>query len=43
MAEFNNLKSEKTYSNAWNALEYPIGEKRLKDIISDMLVIDRSF
>jgi len=41
--EFYNEDSEKTYSNAEQALEYEIEGKILKDIISEMKVIDRSF
>ena len=41
--EFYNEESEKTYSNAEQALEYEIEGKILKDIISEMKVIDRSF
>lgn len=41
--EFNNENSERTYSNGLLALEYEIDNKKLKDIISDMKVIDRSF
>lgn len=41
--EFYNENSEQIYPNAEEALEYRIGDKSLKDIISDMKVIDRSF
>ena len=41
--EFNNEDSEKTYADGWQALEYEIDDKKLKDIIGEMKVIDRSF
>ncbi len=41
--EYGNIDSEKTYSNAKDAMTYPIGDKYLKDIINDMKIIDRSF
>lgn len=41
--EFYNENSEQTYPNAEEALEYRIGDKSLKDIISEMKIIDRSF
>lgn len=41
--EFNNEESERSYIDGWAALEYDIGDKKLKDIISEMKVIDRSF
>ena len=41
--EFYNEDSEKTYSDAEQTLEYEINGKKLKDIISKMKIIDRSF
>ncbi len=41
--EFNNYESERTYVDAKKAMEYEFGDKKLRDIISDMKVIDRSF
>ena len=41
--EFYNEDSEKTYSDAKKVLEYEINGKLLKDIISEMKIIDRSF
>lgn len=41
--EYNNAESEKIYSNGRQVLEYEIENKKIKDIISDMKVIDRSF
>ena len=41
--EFYNENSEKTYFDAKKVLEYKINGKLLKDIISEMKIIDRSF
>ena len=41
--EFYNEDSEKTYSDAKKVLEYEIDGKLLKDIISEMKIIDMSF
>jgi hypothetical protein len=41
--EFYNENSEKTYFDAKKVLEYEIDGKLLKDIISEMKIIDRSF
>ena len=41
--EFYNEDSEKTYSDAKKVLEYKINGKLLKDIISEMKIINRSF
>lgn len=41
--EFNNEESEKIYTDGKAALEYEIGDKKIKDIISEMKIIDRSF
>lgn len=38
-----NEDSIKHYSDGWQALEYDIDDKKLKDIINDMKIIDRSF
>lgn len=43
VTEFYNSDSEKTYSDAKKVLEYEIDGKTLKDIISKMKIIDRSF
>lgn len=43
IGEFYNPDSERTYADASQALEYEIGDKKLKDIITEMKVIDRSF
>ena len=43
ITEFYNEESERTYQNALQVLEYEIDEKKLKDIITKMKVIDRSF
>ena len=43
ITEFYNEESERTYHNALQALEYEIDGKKLKDIITKMKVIDRSF
>lgn len=43
IGEFYNSDSEKIYTDADQALEYKIGEKKIKDIIAEMKVIDRSF
>lgn len=43
IGEFYNSDSEKIYADTSQVLEYEIGDKKLKDIISDMKVIDRSF
>ena len=43
ITEFYNEDSERIYSSAKEALEYEIDGKRLKDIISEMKVVDRSF
>ena len=41
--EFYNEGSERTYSDGWQALEYEVGDKKLKDVISEMKITDRSF
>ncbi len=41
--EYGNLDSEKTYQTAKEAMNYPIEDKCLRDIIDDMKIIDRSF
>lgn len=41
--EFYNEDSEKTYFDAKKVLEYKINGKLLKNIISEMKIIDRSF
>ena len=43
IGEFYNSDSVKIYTDASQALEYEIGDKKLKDIITEMNVIDRSF
>ena len=43
ITEFYNEASERIYSSAKEALEYEIDGKSLKDIISEMKIIDRSF
>lgn len=43
ITEFYKENSKKTYPKAEQVLEYEIGSKKLKDIISEMKVIDRSF
>ena len=43
VTEFHNSDSEKTYSDAKKVLEYEIDGRTLKDIISKMKIIDRSF
>lgn len=43
ITEFNIEDSERTFPNGCEALEYRIGNKKLKDIIPDMKIIDRSF
>lgn len=41
--EFNNDESEKVYSTARQVLEYEVGCETIRNIISKMKVIDRSF
>lgn len=41
--EFSNKDSGKIYPDGWQALEYEVAEKKIKDIISKMKVLDRSF
>lgn len=43
IGEFYNSDSERIYADANQVLEYEIEDKKLKDIISTMKVIDRSF
>ncbi len=43
ITEFNKEDSERTFINGQEALEYKIDNKKLKDIILDMKIIDRSF
>lgn len=43
IGEFYNLDSESIYDDVMQVLEYKIGDKKLKDIITKMKVIERSF
>ena len=43
ITEFYNENSEKNYAAAEQLLEHTIGKKAIKDIISEMKIIDRSF
>ena len=43
LIEFYNEKSEKIYATAEEAIECKIEGRKLKDIISEMKIIDRSF
>ena len=43
IGEFYNLDSVEIYTDPQKAMEYEFGDKKLRDIISDMKVIDRSF
>lgn len=43
IGEFYNSDSEKCYIDAYKVLEYEIDDKKIKDIISEMKIIDRSF
>lgn len=43
IGEFYNSDSEKIYNEESQVLEYKIEDKRLKDIITEMKVIERSF
>jgi len=41
--EAHNEKSDTWYDTAEAILDHPIGDKRLRDILQDMIVTDRSF
>lgn len=41
--EFYNYDSERIYNDAEKALEYEIDGKKLRDIIKEIKIIDRSF
>lgn len=43
IGEFYNSDSESIYDDVRQVLEYKIGDKKLKDIITKMKVIERSF
>ena len=43
VTEFYNEASGRTYPDGRQALAYELGEKKIKDIIAEMKIIDRSF